>query len=368
MGARTERGGGTAPAGTAARLRWRRSIAAEDLAWLALPGMALAIAAAFAWLAPPLSNLYPSPAHDVFAIWRTAINPEPLEEVRSVIALSAPVFLAAIVVAVGTRSSGRPALDPFIIAVQVAAAGLLVVAVLRQPQVPFFLRPDCCDRYLVSNPDLVAGVVIGVLLTAVAVRPPERLLPASVRDALERVRRLHWLALLIAIAVTLIWLLPAVNTDGTLASAGSLPSTHIPVQGEDYFAAVNGRTPLVDYISWYANLLPILLEPMLKAVGPSITSLSISMCVISAIAMAAIYCMFVQVTRGAWSALALYVPWVALSMYPWSDTGTHREFNGIYYGVFPARYFGPFLLAWLCALWLRGRRIPIFVLFGIRRS
>jgi len=70
------------------------------------------------------------------------------------------------------------------------------------------------------------------------------------------------------------------------------------------------------------------------------------------------------VTRGAWSALALYVPWVALSMYPWIDTGTYREFNGIYYGVFPARYFGPFLLAWLCALWLRGRRIPIFALFG----
>ena len=140
MGARTERGGGTAPAGIAARLRWRRSIAAEDLAWLALPGMALAIAAAFAWLAPPLSNLYPSPAHDVFATWRVAIDPEPLEEVRSVIALSAPVLLAAIV-AVGARSSGRPALDPLIIAVQAAVAGLLVVAVLRQPQVTFF-----CDR------------------------------------------------------------------------------------------------------------------------------------------------------------------------------------------------------------------------------
>jgi hypothetical protein len=363
-GARTERGGGNVPTGTAARLRWRRNIPAEDLAWLALPGMALAIAAAFAWLAPPLSNLYPSPAHDVFAIWRTAINPEPLEEVRSVIALSAPVFLAAIVVAAGARSSGRPALDPFIIAVQVAVAGLLMVAVLRQPEAPFFLRPDCCDRYLVSTPNLVAGVVIGVLLTAVAVRPPERLFPASARDALERARRLRWLALLIAVAATVIWLLPSVNTDGTLPKAGSLASTHIPVQGEDYFAAVNGRTPLVDYISWYTNLLPILLEPMLKMVGPSITSFSISMCVLSAIAMAAIYGMFVQVTRGIWSALALYVPWVALSMYPWMDTGTYRESNGIYYGVFPARYLGPFLLAWVCALWLRGRRIPIFALFG----
>ena len=330
--------------------------------------MALALAAAFAWLAPPLSNLYPSPAHDVFATWRVAIDPEPLEEVRSVIALSAPVLLAAIVVAVGARSSGRPALDPLIIAVQAAVAGLLVVAVLHQPQVIPLLRPDCCEHYLVSTPDLVAGIVIGILLTALAVRPTERLLPASARDTLERVRRLHWLALLIAIAATVIWLLPAVNTDGTLAGAGSLASSHIPAQGEDYFAAVNGRTPLVDYISQYANLLPILLEPMLKMVGPSITSLSISLCVISAIAMAAIYGLFVQVTRGAWSALVLYVPWVALSMYPWIDTGTYREFNGIYYGVFPGRYFGPFLLAWLCALWLRGRRVPIFALVRLSRS
>jgi hypothetical protein len=51
-------------------------------------------------------------------------------------------------------------------------------------------------------------------------------------------------------------------------------------------------------------------------------------------------------------------------MYPWIDTGTYRESNGIYYGVFPARYFGPFLLAWLCALRLRGRQIPVFALFG----
>jgi hypothetical protein len=205
--------------------------------------------------------------------------------------------------------------------------------------------------------------VIGLLLTAAALRPPVWRWSASLHDALERIRRLRWLAVLIGVAATVIWLLPAVNTDTTLPSAGSLSSSHIPVQGEDYFAAVNGRTPLVDYISQYANLLPILLEPVLRAAGPSITSLSINMCVLSGIAMLAIYSVFAQVTRGVWWALALYIPWVALSLYPWLDVGPHREFNGIYYGVFPARYLGPFLIAALCALWLRGRRIPVFALF-----
>ena len=131
------------------------------------------------------------------------------------------------------------------------------------------------------------------------------------------------------------------------------PPATFAIQGDDYFSAVNGRTPLVNYISQYANLLPLALEPVLKAAGPSITSLSISMCVLSAIAMIAIYGAFAVVTRGAWTALALYVPWVALSLFPWNDVGPYREFNGIYYGVFPGRYFGPFLLALLCAISLR---------------
>jgi hypothetical protein len=160
-----------------------------------------------------------------------------------------------------------------------------------------------------------------------------------------------------------IWLLPAVNTDSTAPRAGSLAAGHFPVQGEDYFAVVNGRTPLVNYISQYSNLLPLALEPLLRAVGPSITSLSISLCVLSALAMIAIYGAFAQITRSAWSALVLYVPWVAFSMLPWHQVGPYREFNGIYYGVFPGRYFGPFVLAMLCAISLRTRRIPTYALF-----
>ena len=173
----------------------------------------------------------------------------------------------------------------------------------------------------------------------------------------------RWVAFGVAIAVTVIWLLPAVNTDSTGPRAGSLAAGHFPVQGEDYFAVVNGRTPLVNYISQYANLLPLVLEPLLRAVGPSITSLSISLCVHNALAMVAIYGTFAQVTRSAWSALVLYVPWVAFSMLPWHQVGPYREFNGIYYGVFPGRYFGPFVLAMLCAVSLRTQRIPTYALF-----
>ena len=323
----------------------------------------MALAVAFAFIAPPLSHLYPSPNFHVFTTWKTLIDPEPLEDVRSILALATPFLLAAAVVVFGSLRPARLQLDPVVIALQIAGVVLLVIAVLNQPRGGPLLAHSYFDPYLVSVPNLIAGVVIGLLLTAAALRPPGWRWPAAVRDALASRTAWRWVALAIAIAVTVIWILPAVNTDDTVPRAGTLASGHIPIQADDYFSAVNGRTPLVNYISQYANLLPLALEPVLKGAGPSITSLSISMCVLSVIAMIAIYGAFAVVTRGAWSALALYVPWVALSLFPWNDVGPYREFNGNYYGVFPGRYFGPFLLALLCAISLRRRRHPAYVLF-----
>jgi hypothetical protein len=345
------------------RLRARFATPAGDLAWLGVAGGGVLLAVALALLAPALSHLYPSPTNDVFTVWKGLINPEPLEDVRSILALGIPFLLALVVLALGTREPARPALDPLVLGLQVAGVVLLVVAVLEQPRTAQLTPVHYFDSYLLSSPNLIAGVVIGALLTATAIRPPTWRWLTSLRDQISGRKAWTWVAVALALVVTVIWLLPAVNTDSTATRAGLLAPGHFPVQGDDYFATVNGRTPLVDYISQYANLLPLLLEPVLNATGLSITSLSISMCVLSAIAMVAIYGAFAQVTRGAWTALALYAPFVALSLFPWNDSGPYREFDGIYYGVLPGRYFGPFLLALLCGLWLRGRRIPTYALF-----
>jgi hypothetical protein len=350
---------------TLSRLRARLESPAEDLAWLLVLAAAVALAVGFIWITPSVADLYPSPAGDLFATWRVAVDPEPLEETRSMLTLATPLILAAILLVFGAARAPRRALDPIVIAIQLAGVALLVIAVLRQQQTGPLLSPDYFDRYLVSAPNLIAGVIVGILLTALITAPPKRRWPDSIRSAVNRIANWRWLALVLAIAVTAIWLLPAVNTDQTIGQAGQFATGHIVVQGDDYFAAVNGRTPLVDYISQYANLLPILLEPVLRAAGPSFTSLSISLVAVSLVGMMAIYGALAQITRGAWPALFLYVPWVALGLYPWHDAGPHREFNGNYYGVLPGRYFGPFVLALLCAMALRGRRIPPFALFLI---
>ncbi len=70
-------------------------------------------------------------------------------------------------------------------------------------------------------------------------------------------------------------------------------------------------------------------------------------------------------TRRPLAALALYVPFVALSLFPWSDDGLRHEFNGSYFAFFPGRYLGPFLVAWMCAVIVRGRRVPLWLAFFV---
>lgn len=336
--------------------------AAEDLAWLGAIVALGILAVAFLLLVPPLSDLYPKPGYHLFAVWRSAIAPEPREEIRSMLALGAPIVIAGLVAVRGGRGAPRSRFDPLVVGAQVVAAAMIVVAVLSQPRRSGFFPLDYFEPYLLSGRNLVVGTVIGVALTVAALR--WRGGSGWARATRDRLHGHGWLPVAIAAAVTAIWVLPALVTDATVGQAGQLAAGHIPVQAEDYFAVVNGRTPLVDYISQYSNLLPLLLEPVLRTFDSSITSLSVAMCVLTSLGLFAIFGVFREVTRSAWSGLILYVPFVALALFPWNDSGPYRNFDGNYYGVLPGRFVGPFLLAWLCALSTR-RRIPVWILFGV---
>ena len=343
-------------------LRGRLGLAAEDLAWLAAIGAAILLAAVFAFGSGRLATLYPEPKGDVFAVWRPLIQPEPREEVRSMLALATPFLLGAIVLAAGTREPVRRSLDPLIVAVQAVAAGLLVWAVLEQPRVSGFLF-DYFQPYLLSAPNLIAGVAIGLLLTTGILRW-RGAVPAGLGPAAQWLRERSGLAPAVALVVTVVFLLPAVVTDATVGSMGPLAAGHIPVQAEDYFSVVNGRTPLVDYIAQYANLLPLALAPILAAFDSSITAYSVAMCVLSTAALMAVFGAFREFTRSRWWALALYLPFVALALFPWHDIGASRNNDATYYAVLPGRYLGPLVLAWLCVRSAR-RPVPIWALFGL---
>ena len=243
---------------------------------------------------------------------------------------------------------------------QIAAGGLLVWMVLEQTGAGPLLSPHYFKPLLLSPANLILGICIGLLLMGAILRWDGEL--SGWARAADRLLGSFWLIAGIAVLATVIFVLPAVVTDGTVGQAGPLASNHIPVQAEDYFSVVNGRTPLVNYIAQYVNLLPLAVEPVLATFHSSITAYSVTVCVLSTAGLMAIFGAFNQVTRRPWAALGLYLPFIALALFPWHDVGAHRNFDATYYGVLPGRLFGPFVLAWLCALSTR-RRIPVWALF-----
>jgi hypothetical protein len=344
------------------RLRHRLSLPAEDLAWLAAMAAAPVLAATFAWVTPQLAKLYPSADVELFSTWRGLVDPEPIEDVRGIVTLAAPFAVAALVVLLGTRRPARPSLDRLIFAAQVIGALVLIFAVADQSRRVPLLPLDYLDPLLLSVPNVIAGVVIGVMLTGLVLtwggRVPRWL------DSLRRPGNGRWLAPAIATLVTAVFLLPAVVTDATVAHSGRFATPQIFIHADDYFAVVNGRTPLVDYFAQYTDLLPLAMAPVLAAFHSSLASFSIAMCVLSSVALLAIFGVFVAVTGRPWVALGLFVPFLALSLFPWHDQGAAREFNGNYFALLPDRLLGPFVLAWLIALSTR-RPVPPWVLFAV---
>ena len=341
----------------------RRRPSAEDIAWVGLLPAALLLALCLLALAHPVSHLIPGPSHQFFREWQMVIRPEPLEKARFLFALIAPFALAGAVL-LGTSREPDRRFDPLIIALQAAALGLGVWGALNQADGPYFPfvpdAPGYFDHLLLSYPVLAGGALVGGALTTISLRAGSGGLRK--RDW-ESSGALRFAAGAAAVVLTAVWLLPAIATDSNISTSGLLPSTHIPVAAQDYFAVVNGRTPMVDYVAQYAQLLPLAVAPLLSLSSLSITSFTTIMAVLSGLSLLAVFGVFRQVTERPLAALALYLPFLAISLFPWAHHGDAIEFNGNYNAFFPDRYLGPFVVAWLCAMAMRKGKPGAPVLF-----
>ena len=228
---------------------------------------AVSLAVAYVWLTPTLAKLYPTPSVNVFRLWQVVIAPEPREDVRSILTLARP-----------SARRDRPGrwLEPGSAAVpgspdRGVAGNRLRGADLggarsdpdRAPAVAALLRPAAALGPSRGGRGLHRPAADGDRGA-----PARAWIPASLRPLVERLKGAIWIPLGLAALATVLWLLPAVITDSTLARSGNLAAGHIPTQAEDYWAVVNGRTPLVDYIAIYANLLPVILAPLIGASDP----------------------------------------------------------------------------------------------------
>ena len=165
----TDRRGATV-LGRKARLR----PPADDIAWVGLLPITLALIACLLWAAPPLSDLYPGPTYPLFPKLQEVARPEPLEATRFLFALVLPFVLAGFVL-LGSAAPSSRRFDGAVIAFQTACIGLVVWGVVEQDEGPVLLiPPDYFKPLLLSVPVLVLGVVIGVALLLLALRHAAR--------------------------------------------------------------------------------------------------------------------------------------------------------------------------------------------------
>jgi hypothetical protein len=342
-----------------ARRGVRTALEPGALAWLlAVPAALVAVVLAVL-LGPPIGQLLHSGSHP-YDVWRElqwAVVAEPTEQGRFLLAIAAPLLLAAALVAAMRR---RVVLPPRMAAAAVPLAqvvlltAIVVCVVVQQRlvyEVPIY-QPTVSHRWRYFTP---ATLLAAAALTASAYAVLARLgLRARAAAALRETDRRRVLALLLAVVLTALWLLHAVNTDSSIMGTSSHEWNPAQFTLDETYAVLDGRTPLVDFTAQYASLWPYLTAAALALFGTSFLVFSLAMCTITAIALVAVYALLRRIVRNGVTALLLYLPFLATSLFIVGGTTTSRYTFGDYFGVFPLRYAGPFLLAWLLVRQLDG--------------
>jgi hypothetical protein len=355
-------GVGAAPdAARPARRATRTALEPDALAWLLAVPVALLAIVLVALLGPPLGRLLHAGGNP-YGVWRElrwAVVAEPTEQGRFLLALAAPLLLAGALVAAARRGIALPhrAAAVAVPLAQVAMlAGIVACVVVQQRlvyEVPIY-QAGVSHRWRYFTPTtLVAAAALTAVAFVALDRPAWR---ARVSTALRETDRRRLVAALLAVALTVLWLLHAVNTDGSIMGTSSHEWNPAQFTLDETYAVLNGRTPLVDFTAQYGSLWPYATAAALALFGNTFLAFSLAMCAITAVALLAVYALLRRIVRNGVTALLLYLPFLATSLFMVGGTSTSRYTFGDYFGVFPLRYAGPFLLAWLLVRQLDGAR------------
>lgn len=338
----------------------RERVDAATAAWICALPLAAIVASSILLLGPPLGGLLPrDPGATLLPSSAAGSYDESTEHARYLLALLAPLLLA---LATWWTVKRQPRIPPRAAAVartaaQAVLAGLLIASIVAQYRTSYgaiYTRVDGVfirERYF--NP--VTLVVAATVAAGLAVAARSAPLRARVAALATESRTRRWGALAAAAVVTGVWLLHAVNSDASIASVVSAVRYHLEFTLDEAFAVTNGLTPLVDYSAQYSSLWPYLEALVLAVFGKTVLVFTLAMCTLTAVALLAIFGVLRRATRSSVTALALYVPFLAMSMFAIGEASVNRGSFGNYFGIFPLRYAGPYLVAWLTARQLERR-------------
>lgn len=302
---------------------------AGTAAWIwALPCAAITFALV-AWLAPPLSELLSPSTLPVLPT--VEANPEPVEQMRYLLALLGPVLLAAAIALAAPRVHvSKPVATALAVAAQALGLAVVVACFARQ----------FGDEWRIEFFTVAQVVAAGVGAVALALAARRGWLTGWRFEP----RWLTWLAPAVALLLTGLWFLSYLQTGATICTYGDCYNTAF--MADETFAVLNGLTPLVDHTAAYGSLVPLLLAPAMALAGETLFVWTLLMWALTVTMLLALFGVLRRVTHSSLGALALFGPVMVLTYYAASrDLDNPIE---IYQQV-PLRTAGPFLLAWLVA-------------------
>jgi hypothetical protein len=335
-----------------------RALTAAEATWLAALPCALLTLLAIVALGPPLGRVLFA-GHPV-TFWPALagqIHPEASEQARFLIAIAAPLLLCGATLWLMRRGvrlpaararalvwGGEAALVAFALACLVAQRtftfGPLYEGPLESFHQPYFSVPT------------LALAAAGAIALISGVRDPRvrRRFAAWAREA--RGARIGWTAA--AALLIAVWLLHAYNTEATIGDAHYAAAYHLQFTLDETSAVLDGRTPLVNFAAQYGFLWPYPVAAGMALLGRTVGTFSALMCLVSGLAMLALYDTLRRASRSALAGLLLFAPVLATSWFLLRGPLDDRYTFATIFSAYPMRFAGPWLLAWLVARHLDG--------------
>lgn len=334
-----------------------------ELAWvLAVPGALLTLAAVVLLGAPLGRALFPPDGAHFLA---HGIRPESAEHMRYLIAAGAPFLLAAALaamhgrvagVASGWRGAARAA------EVLLLAFVALTLVALRVWTYGAQLEDEYRARVYFTIPSIAVAAALAAGLVAVLRRDAwvERLSALAHETPTRRIA-----ASAAALLFCAIWLLTAFNTEGSIGLADPAVRDNVPFWLDETFAVLDGQAPLVGFHAQYAQLWPWVTAGAMAAVGSTFAVYSGVMIAATLATMTAVYATLRRLVGSSLLALALFAPFLATSFFKERGTLADRYGPSNLFSLFPIRYGGPYVLAYLLARRLQGQRPRSAVLLAL---
>ena len=295
---------------------------------------------------------------------RKYAQPKPDEQARYLLALFGAILVPAALLWGGQRGWPRRtarALPVLARSTELAFVIVLALGILCRRDVvalgiSYFSVPT-----LIAAGVMTGGLAFGINSPAIRVRGARLL-----RERSPVIRRV---ALGIAALAVVIWLLPAIETDSTVAGSNTGTWFDLQFTFDEGLSVLNGHTPLVNYVAQYGSLWPYVAAIPLHFINGSLAVYTISMTTVSALSMLAVYGALRRVTGSAPAALALFLAFVATSCFIARGSPIVRYSFADYFGAFPMRYAGPYFTCYLLARHLSGERprrtVWVFIVAGL---